>query len=170
LKLISSDAQAIPAAGGTYALLLFCPRARTLRIGSLGGRTIPRGWYVYVGSAFGPGGLRARCLHHIRPLRRRRWHIDYLRLSAAVKAIWFTGDPAPREHQWAEIVGILPGAAAPIPRFGSSDCRCPSHLFRFVSRPSFATFREQALRRLPAHAPIGAFSAAMPRHSCRNAL
>ncbi|MCU0604572.1 MAG: GIY-YIG nuclease family protein [Desulfobacterales bacterium] len=162
--------QKIPAGRGTYALLLFCPRSRTLGIGRLGSRTIPRGWYVYVGSAFGPGGLRARCRRHLRPPRRRHWHIDYLRPAAILQAIWFTEDPEPQEHRWAEIVGSLAGAEVLIRRFGSSDCRCPSHLFRCASRPSFATFRRLALRGVPAPDRTGIFSAAMPRQACRDAL
>jgi len=170
LKFTLSDAQAIPAASGTYALLLFCPRSREVRVGRLGTQTISRGWYVYVGSAFGPGGLRARCLRHLRPLRRRHWHIDYLRSAATLQGIWFSGDPVPREHLWAEILDGMEGATAPIRRFGSSDCRCPSHLFRFSPRPSFSAFRQQALHRLPAHGPISAFSVGTPRQARRNAL
>jgi Uri superfamily endonuclease len=153
----SIEKHEIPAAHGTYALLLLCQRSRTVDIGNLGAHSIFRGWYVYVGSAFGPGGLRSRCRRHIRLLRRRHWHIDYLRPAAAVQAIWFTSDLVPREHQWAEIIGGLAGASAPIRRFGSSDCLCPTHLFRFSSRPSFLAFRRRTKDRLPAHGPIKSF-------------
>jgi len=152
------DTHEIPACRGTYALLVFCPRSRNLRVGGLGAQRLSRGWYVYVGSAFGPGGLRARCRRHLRPLQRRHWHIDYLRPVASVQAIWFTSDPVPREHQWAEIIGGLEGASAPIQHFGSSDCPCPSHLFRFSSRPSFSGFRYRAMRRLGAHGSMKSLS------------
>ncbi len=33
---------------------------------------------VYVGSALGPGGLKARILRHLRRQKRIHWHIDYL--------------------------------------------------------------------------------------------
>jgi len=170
LKSTFLEAHEIPAVGGTYALLLLCPRSRAIDIGQLGAHLLPRGWYVYVGSAFGPGGLRARCLHHFRPVRRLHWHIDYLRPAASLQGIWLTCDSTPREHRWAEIIAGLPGASSPIRRFGSSDCRCPSHLFRFASRPSSSAFRQLMQRRVPEHAPITSFSEAMPRQTRRNAL
>lgn len=160
----------IPATGGTYALLLACPRSRQLRIGRLGARRIPKGWYIYVGSAFGPGGLRSRCLRHLRPLRRLHWHIDYLRSAASLQDIWLTTDPVPREHLWAEMIGRLPGASIPIPCFGSSDCRCRSHLFHFSSKPAFSIFRRRALQRVPSSVSVRAFSAAVPRQTRRDAL
>jgi Uri superfamily endonuclease len=160
----------IPATSGTYALLLACPRSRKLRIGRLGERWIPLGWYIYVGSAFGPGGLKSRCLRHLRALRRLHWHIDYLRPAASLQDIWFTLDHVPREHLWAEIIAGLPGADIPIPRFGASDCRCRSHLFHFASTPVLAIFRRRTLQQVPASASIMAFSAAVPRQARRNAL
>jgi Uri superfamily endonuclease len=164
------DADGIPATPGTYALLLFCSRSKQLRLGALGAHPVSRGWYAYVGSAFGPGGLRARCRRHLRPLRRHRWHIDYLRSAAALQGIWFTTDSIPREHRWVEIIGGLAGASSPIRRFGSSDCTCPSHLFHFLSRPPFPIFRRQTLRRMPEHGPIMAFAAEASRQVRRNAL
>jgi Uri superfamily endonuclease len=170
LKPISSRAHVLPATGGTYALLLACPRSRKLRIGRLGERRIPPGWYIYVGSAFGPGGLKSRCLRHLRRLRRLHWHIDYLRPAASLQDIWFSADPVPREHLWAETIAGLPGAGIPIPRFGASDCRCRSHLFHFASKPVLAVFRRRTLQRAPASVPIMAFSAAASRQARRNAL
>jgi Uri superfamily endonuclease len=170
LKLISSEALEIPATGGTYALLLACPRSRKLRIGRLGDRRVPRGWYIYVGSAFGPGGLKFRCLRHLRALRRLHWHIDYLRPAVSLREIWFSTDPVPREHTWAEMIAGLPGAHIPIPRFGASDCRCRSHLLHFASKPGFAIFRRRTLRHVPASVSIKAFSAAVPRQARCHAL
>jgi len=37
------------------------------------------GYYIYIGSAFGPGGVRARMLRHLRADKPKHWHIDYLR-------------------------------------------------------------------------------------------
>jgi Uri superfamily endonuclease len=145
---------AIPSSPGTYALILFCPRTRRIKVGKLGVFDVRPGWYAYVGSAFGPGGLKARSRHHRRRTARPHWHIDYLRAVASLRAIWFTSDAVPREHQWAEMVGALPEASTPIPRFGSSECTCPSHLFRLPGRPSFPGFRRMARRRVQAHGPI----------------
>jgi Uri superfamily endonuclease len=60
-------------------------------MGSLGRLQLRPGYYVYVGSAFGPGGLRARIEHHARPAVRPHWHIDYLRRYTRLEAVWYCG-------------------------------------------------------------------------------
>jgi hypothetical protein len=45
---------------GTYALVLSLDSATTLRVGRRGAYRIEPGFYVYVGTAFGPGGVKAR--------------------------------------------------------------------------------------------------------------
>ena len=51
-------------APGTYVLVLRCSSNRTIRVGCLGSIRLRPGYYLYVGSGFGPGGLRARIDHH----------------------------------------------------------------------------------------------------------
>lgn len=87
------------------------------------------GRYLYVGSAFGPGGLAARVGRHWRADKPLRWHIDYLRQVAALQAVWFSTDGTRLEHRWAEALTGRPGIE-PIVGFGCSDCACPAHLFR----------------------------------------
>jgi Uri superfamily endonuclease len=161
---------AIPSSPGTYALILYDPCAGRIEVGKLGVFDLQPGWYVYAGSAFGPGGLRARCRRHRLRTTRPHWHIDYLRTVASVRTIWFTPDAVPREHQWVEIIGSLPEASTPIPRFGSSDCTCPSHLFRFSGRPSFPRFRRTVCRRIATHGPIMSFKEELSRQAYGNAL
>lgn len=55
--LMGGDVDARP---GTYALILRSDSAARVRIGHLGVLAATRGYYVYIGSAFGPGGLAAR--------------------------------------------------------------------------------------------------------------
>jgi hypothetical protein len=43
----------IPASRGTYALILYCHRTRRLEVGKLGVFEFRKGWYAYIGSAFG---------------------------------------------------------------------------------------------------------------------
>jgi Uri superfamily endonuclease len=64
---------------GVYVLILYLPYRRTIQIGRLGKFNFSDGYYAYVGSAFGPGGLAARLSHHLRRSHKPRWHIDYLR-------------------------------------------------------------------------------------------
>jgi len=125
---------------GTYALILNSTRKKNIRIGKLGALQVKRGFYVYVGSAFGPGGLRARISHHQRSASRPHWHIDYLTPHLQLDEIWYTYDPVYREHEWAGILAARRASQIPLPGFGSSDCRCNSHLFFFHSRPSSRSF------------------------------
>jgi Uri superfamily endonuclease len=149
-------AQASEQWSGTYALLLRCSVSHRLEIGRLGALTTRRGVYVYVGSAFGPGGLSARVGHHRGMSSRPHWHVDYLRSVAEPEGCWYTLDPRFREHEWAAVLGGLPGASIPMPRFGSSDCSCASHLFYFPSPPSVWTFRRRLAVRCPGHQKVRA--------------
>jgi len=128
---------------GTYVLVLEVDEARSIRVGRLGDFPFPAGWYCYVGSAFGPGGVAARCGHHRRVGHRPHWHIDYLRVHCRLREIWYTHDSRPCEHRWAQCLGRIRGAQRPVPGFGASDCGCPSHLWHFRRRPGWRGFRDR---------------------------
>lgn len=121
---------------GTYILHMRLADPTEMPIGKLGIFTLAAGWYGYVGSAF--GGLRARLNHHLGTARRPHWHIDYLRQAAEISEIWYAVSPVRYEHQWANVLQNLTDAHVPIPRFGASDCDCPSHLFHFETALDFA--------------------------------
>jgi Uri superfamily endonuclease len=142
---------------GTYALVLACGATHTVRIGKLGELQVQPGYYLYVGSAFGTGGLAARLRHHERIAARTHWHIDYLRAVCDLIEVWFTTDPRPREHIWARAVAHLPGAGVPMPSFGSSDCECAAHLFQFTLLPSLRVFRQRTHAASPACGPIASW-------------
>lgn len=125
------------AAGGTYLLLLYLPRARQIQVGRFGNFRFERGCYCYVGSALGPGGLAARLRHHARGSTRPHWHLDYLRRYASVCTALICADGVRREHEWADACAAEPGSAIPVPGMGSSDCGCVSHLFSLVSTVVF---------------------------------
>jgi len=134
--------------GGTYALILRCSTEESVQIGKLARLQLRRGFYVYVGSAFGPGGVRARVAHHKRLSSRPHWHIDFLRPHTQLEDVWYSHESISREHEWAQILGALPGAFVPLAAFGSSDCKCRAHLFFFTARPSLRRFRQQVSRRM----------------------
>jgi len=128
-------------AGGTYALLLHLGASQTVRVGALGTFEFPLGWYLYVGSAHGPGGLAARLARHQRTGGKRfHWHIDYLRAVATLVEIWTHAGPQRLECAWAAAAAALPGAQVIAPRFGASDCRCATHLLCFDRRPPLDEF------------------------------
>lgn len=105
----------------------------TLEIGRLGRMTPPAGWYVYIGSAL--GGLGARISRHARQEKRPHWHIDRLLAAGQLVSVVARLGAARIECQTAATVADLPGATAPVARFGASDCRCPTHLMHFAARP-----------------------------------
>src|ERR1035441_9505367 len=68
----------LPEAKGTYILISSVKQVKHLEIGRLGAYDIIPGFYAYVGSAFGFGGLRVRIRHHLESTAAPHWHIDYL--------------------------------------------------------------------------------------------
>jgi len=112
---------------GIYILLL--RGEGVVRIGSLGTLTFTSGYYGYVGSALGPGGL-ARVSRHMRVAagggRRPRWHIDYLLICPEFRLVraYCASTGERLECPLAQVLA-LPS----IPGFGSSDCSCNGHLF-----------------------------------------
>jgi Uri superfamily endonuclease len=127
---------------GTYVLVLSSRSTELIQIGRLSALQLQSGIYVYVGSALGPGGVRARLAHHLKPARRPHWHIDYLRAHTRVEEICYRLDTRRLEHVWAEHIGLAEGAYIPLVGFGSTDCGCESHLFFFEQRPSRERFRQ----------------------------
>jgi len=140
----------LPAGSGTYLLILSSGTRRRVEIGRRGPLKLEPGFYVYVGSAFGSGGLRARIAHHERRSAKPHWHIDYLRRALKLDTVWYATGTQYREHLWAEAAGNMDGAAIPLRRFGASDCRCPSHLFHVSKPPRLDDFKV-SLRVLDSH-------------------
>ncbi|MGI9487859.1 MAG: GIY-YIG nuclease family protein [Geminicoccaceae bacterium] len=125
----TSDAASLPNEPGAYLLLI-----------QLGGPTplpprfdnqlLPEGHYGYAGSAYGPGGIRARCRRHLGRPAKQRWHIDWLtRMATDVQAIPF---PDGSECRLIDSLSRRVRVAFPIHGFGSTDCQhCRAHLVRF---------------------------------------
>ena len=126
---------------GTYTLILSCASDARIQVGRLGTMQLQRGYYVYLGSALGPGGLRARIAHHQKLSLRPHWHIDYLRAHCRFHCVWLTYNVRRREHQWAGVMQTVSGVKIPLLRFGASDCDCRSHLYFFKRCPSRISFQ-----------------------------
>ena len=119
---------------GTYALIFQNHSTGKLQIGHLGPIELVPGYYIYVGSAFGPGGVRARISRHWRVDKPKNWHIDYLREFVRPMCAWASYEPERLEHQWAQHFYEMRGIAA-IQGFGCSDCKCYSHFSHAVVVP-----------------------------------
>ena len=122
-----------PNAPGSYALIVHVGAPTPARIGRLGLFTLLEGDYVYCGSARGPGGLRARLRRHGLRDKPHHWHIDYLTGFASTLGAFYQVGGLQLECSWARMVCTMPEATCPVPGFGSSDCRCATHLASFES-------------------------------------
>ncbi len=116
---------------GSYLLLLAVDVPFTAPIGALGGRTFPRGRYVYVGSA--AESLTARVEWHRRGRKRPIGPIDGFRQGARFVASLPLRSADRLEGELAREMAALGGEA--VPPFGSADGACPGHLFRFDDDP-----------------------------------
>ena len=122
----TADSDKLPTSAGAYLLLISIDEHVALppRFGEL---TLPKGYFIYAGSAKGMGGIRARCRRHLRPTGVRHWHVDWLTNAAGeVRAAAF---PECTECELIGCLSVQPGVDYPVLGFGSSDCRrCRSHL------------------------------------------
>ena len=109
---------------GSYILLIELPEEQQISVGKLGSCTFRRGFYAYAGSAM--NGLESRIAHHLRRKKKLHWHIDYLLQQASIQEIAFSESEESAECMFAH---ALSREFSPIPNFGSSDCKCSSHLY-----------------------------------------
>ena len=117
----------VPSGTGAYVLVIELTAPFGFEVAGLPRARLAPGRYAYCGSAYGPGGLKARIGRHLRTDKAVRWHVD--RLTAAGRIVDFRAVPGGRECDLLARVLDTPGASVPVPRFGSSDCRrCPAHL------------------------------------------
>lgn len=136
-------------APGTYVLVVNLHDDTTLSIGRLGAFVFAAGHYCYVGSALGPGGLTARLARHLSRAKRPHWHIDYLLQRAVVVEIWSRCLTERLECSWTGSLLRLRGARPAVTGFGSSDCRCLTHLV-YLHETSALTLLRRHLRHLGA--------------------
>lgn len=123
---------------GTYLLILRLDEALSgLQIGRLGCFAFASGFYLYVGSAYGGGGLPARLNYHRQRIKvHPHWHVDYLRPHTALVEIWSASCTPRMECVWARALLHMPGLSVPVRHFGASDSNCPSHMLYGSRKPA----------------------------------
>ncbi len=113
---------------GTYALFMTLPEDLRIETGSLGEVFYEAGEYCYVGSAM--NGLRHRILRHMSSEKNIRWHIDRITVNAVNMSAYVSeGTNCVPECFMADIA-MKKGLNPYIKGFGSSDCKCHTHLFK----------------------------------------
>jgi len=118
---------------GVYTLLLNVSMDLCTIVGSLGYICIDSGMYSYIGSARGFGGIEARVKRHIdKDEKRLWWHIDYITSLKAVKIVGIVYAETVRdlEYMLANFLERSSCWSIAVPRFGSTDKRSSTHLFR----------------------------------------
>jgi sugar fermentation stimulation protein A len=116
---------------GSYLLVLKLKRGRQIDVGKLGKVYFRKGFYVYVGSAMANLSKRMERHRHLR--KRHHWHIDELRAIAEFRSILAIRSSERLECEVAEAMSRI--AKWSVPRFGSTDCSCETHLFGMASDP-----------------------------------
>lgn len=120
---------------GTYALVFTSDKTRAVEIGKIGTLKVQPGYYIYIGSAFGPGGIKSRIGHHLRQQPRAHWHVDYLKPHCSILEIWIEYSDRKHESKWARRLSKCKNAEIAMAGFGASDTAATSHLFYLKTRP-----------------------------------
>ena len=113
---------------GIYTLVLRLGEAKDFEVGALGFIHFSEGYLAYTGSGRGPGGLKRvdrhkKVMNGVNPSR--KWHIDYLLPHTSLVEVIISHTSDDLECQIAAKIGSqLPS----VPKFGCTDCKCPSHL------------------------------------------
>ena len=111
---------------GTYCILMRLNSDAVISVGRLGELEFPKGHYVYVGSAL--NSLMPRLKRHLSTDKKLHWHVDYFlnHKDVEVVDILYTID----DIKWeCKLASSISKNASGIENFGSSDCKCNSHLF-----------------------------------------
>jgi sugar fermentation stimulation protein A len=116
---------------GSYILILRLKKDEKISVGNLGDLHLKKGYYLYAGSA--KRNLSQRIARHERKRKNLFWHIDYLRQYADHCASLPVRTSADLECDIANALHKI--SQWSVPDFGSSDCRCHSHLFGMRDDP-----------------------------------
>ncbi len=116
---------------GDYIMVLHLGEDRSVSVGSKGRMEFKAGYYMYVGSA--KANLTQRMERHKRKRKNKHWHLDYLRGYCDVVAAMAVRSSDDLECAMAQDLRKI--TEWEIPKFGSSDCHCKSHLFGMTENP-----------------------------------
>jgi sugar fermentation stimulation protein A len=116
---------------GSYLILMELKERKPIETGKMGIISYESAFYVYTGSAM--ANLTQRINRHRRLRKNHHWHIDYFREHAEI----ITDIPvrASEDLECALAKSLSEIADFSVENFGSSDCKCKSHLFGFRENP-----------------------------------
>jgi len=115
---------------GIYCLVIFLNKSRNIKIGKK--RVLfPKGYYCYVGSAL--NNLEKRIQRHYSKRKKFHWHIDYLLKHAKIINVVVKRNFEDECFISRKIKSL--GGKVILKGFGSSDCKCDTHLYYFLIKP-----------------------------------
>ena len=121
-----SLADELPPTAGTY-VLVFRLTTETRVKTRYGYALLRPGLYAYTGSAFGPGGVRARVGRHLKREKKVRWHIDWITTKDSFEPVEVWVFEGLRVESY--VSELLAKRFRAVKGFGASDCKEDSHLF-----------------------------------------
>jgi len=128
---------------GSYVLIIELDAEKRIHVGSLGVIPFPKAYYAYLGSAL--GGFKSRVNRHLIKGKKQRWHIDYLSSEAKILEVILC-------EAAGRLECLLSRALVTdfrfVPGFGSSDCRCQSHLCFSTDKASLERGVRKAMTQL----------------------
>ncbi|MHC8494692.1 GIY-YIG nuclease family protein [Thalassospira sp. SM2505] len=118
----------LPKVAGAYVLVIELANDLVLQNKRFAGTILPKGTYLYCGSANGPGGIAARVKRHCKQDKKPHWHVDELTSNGAGRIVSVLVVPGGNECELrARLQRYAPDV--PVTGFGSSDCTdCSAHL------------------------------------------
>ena len=116
----------IPENHGLYSILLKLDQSVEIQIGRRGLFLFQPGIYIYIGSA--KGRMESRIKRHLKIEKKQRWHFDYLRPYGSIMAIISFPISMGECQLRKDFINKNQALQMPIAKFGSSDCKCYSHL------------------------------------------
>ena len=127
---------------GTYIIIAELDEAQDIKVGRRHRFFFKKGFYGYIGSAL--GSLESRLERHLKQ-GKPHWHIDYLLNHASIRMIVCAETSQKRECLVAQ---DLSRQIPSIKGFGSTDCKCSSHLFFCDDLESLRKRAESAFNKL----------------------
>jgi len=112
---------------GIYILVVSVSKDINVNVGALGNVNFEKDLYAYVGSA--QNNLEKRIERHLRKTKQKFWHIDYLLDDANVEVLKVFYENAGKSEE-CKVANKISERCVPTKGFGSSDCKCKSHLFK----------------------------------------
>ena len=129
-------------AKGIYVLVVSVGKDINVDVGALGRVNFEKGLYAYVGSA--QNNLEKRIKRHLRKTKQKFWHIDYLLDDDNVKVLKVFYKHAGKSEE-CKAASRIAERSVSIKGFGSSDCKCRSHLFKIGDYRFLREFMREAL-------------------------